>query len=35
MSHRNGLKIIECDQDMDNMCKYVSGSREIELYLEI
>ncbi|CAN6570334.1 unnamed protein product [Malus baccata var. baccata] len=34
MSYCEGLRLIERDQDVSEMCKYVPGVREIEMYLE-
>ncbi|RXH69199.1 hypothetical protein DVH24_036983 [Malus domestica] len=34
MSYWEGLRLIEHDQDVAEMCKYVPGVREIEMYLE-
>ncbi|RXH72492.1 hypothetical protein DVH24_012176 [Malus domestica] len=34
MSYCEGLRLIERDQDVGEMCKYVPGVREIEMYLE-
>ncbi|KAB2626261.1 hypothetical protein D8674_017921 [Pyrus ussuriensis x Pyrus communis] len=34
MSYREGLRLIEWDQDVGKMCKYVPRTREIEMYLE-
>ncbi|CAN6681717.1 unnamed protein product [Malus baccata var. baccata] len=34
MSYCEGLRLIERDQDVGEMCKHVPGVREIEMYLE-
>ncbi|RXH83861.1 hypothetical protein DVH24_013106 [Malus domestica] len=34
MSYRGGLRLIEWNQDVGEMCKYVLGTREIEMFLE-